>query len=135
MTFDSLPHIPKVSIVVLNWNGLADTLACLESLKDLDYRNYGILVVDNASTDGSVEELQKRYGKDPKVEIVRNQVNLGFAEGNNVGIGRAQARKRDYVLTAEQRYRGGQTRPDPDDTGCEQGSQDRPGRTQSLLSG
>lgn len=98
MTFDSLSHVPKVSIVVLNWNGLADTLACLESLKNLDYRNYGILVVDNASTDGSVEELQKRYGKDPQVEIVRNQVNLGFAEGNNVGIRRALARESDYVL-------------------------------------
>lgn len=98
MTFDSLPLIPKVSIVVLNWNGLADTLACLESLKAVDYALFDIILVDNGSTDGSVEAFQKQYGKDPRVEILKNSVNLGFAGGNNVGIRRALEKRSEYVL-------------------------------------
>lgn len=98
MIGDSQLSIPKMSIVVLNWNGLQDTLACLGSLKVLNYGRSEILVVDNASTDGSVQELQKRYRMDPTIKIIRNQTNLGYAEGNNVGIRYALSRGADYVL-------------------------------------
>ncbi len=49
---------PRVYIVILNWNGWKDTLECLESVLRLNYPNYGIVVCDNASTDGSLEKLQ-----------------------------------------------------------------------------
>ena len=49
---------PKVSIIVLNWNGWRDTIECLESLRRITYPNYQIIVVDNSSTDGSVEKIK-----------------------------------------------------------------------------
>jgi GT2 family glycosyltransferase len=86
---------PKVAIIILNWNGKEDTIECLESLKHITYPNYEILLVDNGSTDGSVECFRERY---PGMEIIENGENLGFAEGNNVGIRRAMDEGVDYVL-------------------------------------
>jgi len=53
------PKAPRVCIVVLNWNGWKDTIECLESLYRLDYPDYFVVVVDNGSTDGSVEQIRK----------------------------------------------------------------------------
>ena len=86
---------PKVTIIILNWNGKEDTIECLESLKHITYPNYEILLVDNGSTDGSVECFRERY---PGMEIIENEDNLGFAEGNNVGIRKAMNEGADYVL-------------------------------------
>ena len=86
---------PKVAIIILNWNGKEDTIECLESLKHITYPNYEILLVDNGSTDGSVECFRERY---PGMEIIENGENLGFAEGNNVGIRRVMDEGADYVL-------------------------------------
>jgi GT2 family glycosyltransferase len=87
--------LPKVVIIILNWNGKADTIECLESMKRITYSNYKILLVDNGSTDGSVECFRERY---PGMEIIENRENLGFAEGNNVGIRKAMETGADYVL-------------------------------------
>ncbi len=86
---------PKVIAIVLNWNGKEDTVNCLGSLSSIVYPNYEIIVVDNYSTDGSIECLEEMY---PSIEIIRNSKNLGFAEGNNVGMRRALAGGADYVL-------------------------------------
>lgn len=86
---------PKVAIIILNWNGKEDTIECLESLKDVTYPNYEILLVDNGSIDGSVECFKDKY---PEIDIIENSENLGFAEGNNVGIRRATDKGADYVL-------------------------------------
>jgi len=85
---------PKVFIIILNWNGLKDTLECLASVDTLDYRNYDIIVVDNGSSDNSCAIMQERY---PKVRILKNQNNLGFTGGNNVGIKHALAQGADYI--------------------------------------
>jgi GT2 family glycosyltransferase len=85
----------KVCIIILNWNGKKDTIECLESLKMVEYPNYEIILVDNGSTDGSVESLRKLY---PDMEIIENLNNLGFAAGNNVGIRKAIEKGADYVL-------------------------------------
>jgi len=90
-TRDSLP---SVFIVIVNWNGLADTLECLESLRYLDYPNFEILLVDNASADNSVETIRCRY---PSVRILENSRNLGFTGGNNVGIRHALGNGASYV--------------------------------------
>jgi hypothetical protein len=84
-----------VYIIVLSWNGKADTLECLQSLDAVDYPNYKVLVVDNASTDGSVAALHRSF---PHVEIVVNKSNLRYAGGNNVGIQHALGRNAEYVL-------------------------------------
>ncbi len=85
---------PLVYIILLSWNGWRDTLQCLRSLETLDYPNYRIVVVDNHSTDGSVEWLRGAY---PTLTILETGKNLGFGGGNNVGIGFALAKETDYV--------------------------------------
>src|SRR5690348_6564113 len=74
---------PFVSIIIVNWNGMNYMKECIDSLLNLSYSNYEIILVDNASSDGSVEFVEKNY---PKVRVIRNKENLGFAEGNNIGI-------------------------------------------------
>ena len=86
---------PSVTVVVLNWNRLADTLECLASLARQTYPDYRVIVVDNGSTDSSVAGIRARY---PEVTVVANSSNLGFAEGNNVGIEQALTQAADYVL-------------------------------------
>lgn len=80
---------PRVGIIVLNWNGLEDTRACLLSLRALEGPPPQIYVVDNGSTDGSVEALFREYGE--AITILANRRNLLWAGGNNVGIVRALA--------------------------------------------
>ena len=87
--------LPQVTIIVLNWNGLNDTVQCLESLSRLDHPFYEIVVVDNDSTDGSVPAIRARY---PDVVIIETGENLGYTGGNNVGIRYALGRGADYVL-------------------------------------
>jgi len=53
---------PKVSIIILNWNGLEDTIECLESLKKITYPNYEVIVVDNGSEGNDVEVLREKFG-------------------------------------------------------------------------
>ena len=75
----------SVWIVVLNWNGLADTLACLQSLQQLHYPERRIVVVDNGSTDGSVDALRSARSNSG-FELIEAGRNLGYAGGNNLGI-------------------------------------------------
>ncbi len=85
---------PKVIILVLNWSRREETLECLASLLGLEYGNYEIIVIDNASTDGSVAAIEENF---PGVEILRNESNLGFSRGNNVGIEVACKKGADYI--------------------------------------
>ncbi len=84
---------PKVAIVVLNWRDSEATFACLDSLAATDYPNFRAVVVDNASIDGSVDELARR----PSIDLVRNSVNLGFTGGVNVGLRHAADSGADYI--------------------------------------
>ncbi len=77
--------------VVLNWNGLEDTVRCVESLKRTTYEPLAVLVVDN----GSVVSPRTRLSD--AVEVIENPRNLGYAGGNNVGIRLALARGADFV--------------------------------------
>ena len=86
---------PKVAIVILNWNSYEDTKECLDSLEDVTYPNYEIIIVDNGSTDGSVARLEMAF---PQHKFIRSEENLGFAGGNNIGIKYALAQGVNYVL-------------------------------------
>jgi GT2 family glycosyltransferase len=88
---------PLVSVIILNWNGYQDTIQCLESILKLDYDRYRIVVCDNDSTDGSVEQigswcknnridLANPGDSDRYMTLIQTGKNLGFAGGNNIGI-------------------------------------------------
>jgi len=88
----------KVFVVILNLNGKDFTLDCLTSLEDLKKPKncqVELIVVDNGSTDGSVAAIKKSF---PKVAVLENKKNLGFAEGNNVGFRFGLKKGADYVL-------------------------------------
>ena len=86
---------PLVYIVILNYNAESWLEACLESLVSTRYDGFYLLLVDNASTDRSLELVGKSF---PQVEIIANSSNLGFSEGNNRGIEKALASGADYVV-------------------------------------
>ena len=86
--------VRQVYILLLNWNNWKDTSDCLASLQALDSDNWKVLVLDNGSTDGSVQRIRDRF---PEVEIVELGENLGFTKGNNAGIRLALERGADYV--------------------------------------
>lgn len=101
MTSTELPErmersIPTVSVVILNWNLPADTIACVQSALRSDYPSYQITVVDNGSTDDSVHQLRDRFGD--TIHLIVNEANLGFGEGNNRGIRESLAWGADYTL-------------------------------------
>jgi GT2 family glycosyltransferase len=77
----------SVALIVLNWNGINDTLACLDSLLVQSYSEFKIIIVDNGSIDDSVLQLTKYAKKNrSRVHLICNPVNLGFAGGVNTGI-------------------------------------------------
>ncbi len=86
---------PKVAIIILNWNGKQDTLTCLDSVAAIDYPNSTTIVIDNGSTDGSAETIRSRF---PEIALIKNAENLGFAEGNNVGIRFALKNDAEIIL-------------------------------------
>lgn len=86
---------PTVGIVLINHNGLADTRNCLRSLAGIDYSRYFPLVVDNASSDDPTELLQSEF---PGCQVIRRDVNGGWAGGSNAGIRACRERRADYVI-------------------------------------
>lgn len=86
----------KVSIVTINYNGKKDTIECIESLQKLKHKDFDldIVVVDNASTDDSISELRHKFSS---IMMLQNHENLGFSEGNNVGIKYSLQRNADFI--------------------------------------
>lgn len=74
---------PLVSVVIVNYNGRAFLEECLSSMSVQTYPSFETILVDNGSTDGSIELVRERF---PEVHVISNKENLGFAKANNVGI-------------------------------------------------
>ncbi len=74
---------PLVFIILVNWNGKKVTLECLDSLAKVSYKNFKVVVVDNASSDGSVQAIRDQH---PESIVLEQTSNLRFAGGNNAGI-------------------------------------------------
>lgn len=89
----------SVYIVILNYNDAKDTIECIESLSVLDYPDFHIVIVDNASNLEDRTLLKTLEGK-KKTTIIYNSENLGYAGGNNVGIRYAYDNGADYVCVA-----------------------------------
>lgn len=86
---------PSVHIIVLNWNGKEVIEDCLSSINKIKYDNYKVLIVDNNSTDDSVEIINQKF---PQFDILRFDTNYGFADGNNRGIKYLKDDNPDYVI-------------------------------------
>ncbi len=89
---------PLVHVLVINWNGLEHLEACYDSLLANAYENVRFVLVDNASSDGSIAFVKDRYGHDPRVEVLALPENRGWSGGNNAGIERALNAGADYLF-------------------------------------
>ena len=88
-------NIPKVFVVILNYNGRDMIKSCLDSVFSSDYSNLEVVFVDNDSTDGSLEFSKNLF---PKFHFIKNEKNIGFSAGNNVGIRFALEKMADYIF-------------------------------------
>jgi GT2 family glycosyltransferase len=85
----------RIFVILLNWNGKKDTLECLASLQAVQAPSFYTVIVDNGSTDGSVETFRKAY---PQIPIIETGANLGFAGGNNVAIEWALKKGAEWIF-------------------------------------
>ena len=97
---------PRVSCIILNWNGWKDTLECLNALKGCKYPGLTVIVVDNGSTDDSIARIRTAH---PDILLLESEDNLGFAGGNNIGIRYALAHGAEYLWLLNN-----DTKPAPD---------------------
>jgi len=90
----------KIGIVILNYNTYYDTIECIDSIIKHEPKsmNYHFCIVDNASFDGSGNDLLNKYNDSPNINIILNKKNLGFSGGNNVGIKELLSEGVDYIF-------------------------------------
>lgn len=85
----------SVAVILVNWNGFDFTRSCLESLRKVDFPDFKVFLVDNASQNQEGPRLKKLF---PEIALIENSENLGFAGGNNVGIRYALMQGFSHVL-------------------------------------
>ena len=82
----------KISIILLNYNGLRFNKDCIDSILQQSYDSYEIIFVDNNSSDDSLKQVQETYTsyiQSGVIKIIANPHNDGFAQGNNIGVSHA----------------------------------------------
>jgi GT2 family glycosyltransferase len=85
----------SVAIILVNWNGIQFSIACLHSLRKLDFPDFEIFLVDNASDNQEGEELKAGF---PEITLIQSSTNAGFAGGNNLGIRKALESGYNYFM-------------------------------------
>ncbi|MFA6940920.1 MAG: glycosyltransferase family 2 protein [Clostridiaceae bacterium] len=85
---------PKTAIIILNFNSYNQTIECIESVKNITYPNYEIIVVDNNSKDDSLQLIKSSF---PGIILLKSEDNLGYASGNNLGIKYALDENIEYI--------------------------------------
>ncbi len=85
----------KVSIIIVNWNGESILKDCFKSLEKLNFKNWELIIVDNASTDNSLQVIKEFRPKGINFNVIKNKENLGFVGGNNQAVKLAEGK---YVL-------------------------------------
>jgi GT2 family glycosyltransferase len=90
-------RFPKISIIILNMNGKEVLKDCLCSIRQIDYPNYEVIVVDNNSSDGSQAFIKETFSD---TYLIENEINVGVPEGQNIGIRAALLRGADYIFTS-----------------------------------
>lgn len=89
---------PMVYIVILNWNGWRDTSRCIESVMQLEYKQYKLVIVDNGSADDSVIQINSQINDNTKIVLIESKRNLGFSGGCNIGIDHSINAGADYIF-------------------------------------
>ena len=79
-------NVPLVSVIIVNWNGMKYLETCLTTLYNQTFRDFEVLLIDNASTDNSVTFVRERFRE---VKVYQNKKNLGITIGNNIGINKS----------------------------------------------
>ena len=87
-----------IYVILVNYNGKAYNQKCIESIFKSQEEDIHVIIVDNASTDGSAEELMEQWKGQEKVQILLLSANYGFARGNNEGIKRALLQEAEFIL-------------------------------------
>jgi GT2 family glycosyltransferase len=93
------PAAPRVLVTIIAWNRVDELVTCLESFACLDYANYEVLVIDNASEDDTVATVRARF---PWVTLIANEQNLGYVGGSNQGFRYALEHGADYIVVLNQ---------------------------------
>lgn len=88
--------MPKVGIVISNYNGWQDTLVCLDSLQKQTFTDFEVILIDDASPNDSVAQLQNKLP--PNTVFLPQERNVGFAAANNIGMRRALDDGCDFAL-------------------------------------
>lgn len=86
---------PSIAIILVNWNGYAFTVDCLRSLRMVEFPDFRVMLVDNASEN---EEGQRLKAEFPEIDLIQNTSNLGFTGGNNVGIRKALEEGYSHIM-------------------------------------
>jgi len=86
---------PSINIIILNWNGIADTIECLDSIGKLTYPNVTAIVVDNGPKEDPAKQIAGAF---PGAVVLPQKENLGLCGGCNVGIKYALDNGADYVM-------------------------------------
>jgi GT2 family glycosyltransferase len=77
---------PFISIIILNYNGDKYIQQCIESVLGSEYNDFELIIVDNNSTDKSIDIIRTKFNNDHRIKLISNNKNLGFAAGNNIGV-------------------------------------------------
>jgi GT2 family glycosyltransferase len=85
----------KIAVVIINWNSYLHSRNCIRLLNESSVKNFDIILVDNASTDGSGEKLRDEFND---IKFLKTSSNLGFTGGNNIGIQYAFDNQYEYIL-------------------------------------
>ena len=87
-----------ISFVILHYQALEETLDCIKTIKEKVPSTKKIIIVDNASPNGSGQKLLELFTEDSEVEVIISQENLGFARGNNLGYQKAKEDQPDFIV-------------------------------------
>jgi len=82
----------RVSIILLTYNNNKDLAECIPSIFNQTYKDFELMIIDNGSTDGTIEFIKTNY---PEIKLIETNSNLGYAGGNNIGFRHA---KGDYIV-------------------------------------
>src|SRR6266566_6473710 len=83
---------PPTSIVILNHNNGEFLEKCLSSVFSTEYPSFEVILVDNGSTDGSIDQVKRHFADEPRLKIIQNALNVGASSGRNIGSKHAEGR-------------------------------------------